>query len=80
MRKVRYTETQRKIIKNREALTTMRYYLLNGFAFEGEVHPEAEKIINEVNTLMIERTAQLRKSQQEIFCKMPWLANMCGRV
>lgn len=81
MKEIRYTETQKEIIKNREALETMRYYLLNGFAFDNsELRPAFEKTLNDCLSFMVERTAQLRKSQQETFNRMPWLANMCGRV
>lgn len=80
MKEIRYTEAQKEIIMNREALETLRYYLLNGFAFDGEMQPAAEKTINEVNTFMVERIAQLRKQQQETFDRMPWLGRMCGRV
>lgn len=80
MKEVRYTLTQQEIIKNREALETIRYYMLNGFAFVGEYAPGAERVINEYNAMMVERTAQLRKQQQETFDRMPWLANSCGRV
>ena len=62
MEKTRYTETQNEIIKNRECLETIGYYMLNGFAYDDiELRSFHEKTINEVNAFMVERNAQLRK-------------------
>lgn len=78
MKEIRYTEAQKEIIKMREALDYTFYHTTNGLC---DVMPaELEVAANRIFAWMVDYCDKRRKSQQETFDKMPWLANMCGRV
>lgn len=78
MKKVMYTENQKKIIANRSALEYMYYVSVYGLCdpFEGKVEVIANKLLAEIITDCAER----RQRQKETFDKCPTLSNMFGRV
>lgn len=78
MKQLITTETQKKIIKNRECLAYMHYHMLNGFT--DRIDGEIEKIAQEMLTAIIVGTARLRQKQQETFDQHPTFAATCIRV
>ena len=56
----------------------MFYVSTNGLC-DG-ARPENEAFMNTLCAVLVDGCDKRRKEQQEIFDRMPWLANECGRV
>lgn len=85
MKEIRYTITQQEIIKTQKVLAELGHHLLNGWAFDnGSVdlsfNVNVERVVQESMCILIHDCEIRRKSQEETFERMPWLATTCGRV